>query len=68
MIRYLVVDDRDGRVIADAASLVQAANLRRHLMLTSQGNPPISLIRLNHEEDGLSAVSSMVAMRPLIPS
>jgi hypothetical protein len=65
MLRYLLVDERDGRVIGEAASAAQAAQLRRRLETPLDAR--ISLVRLDHEQDRLSAVSSMVAMRPLSP-
>jgi hypothetical protein len=66
MLRYLLVDEREGRVIGEAASPALAAQLRRRLE-TARGDAQISLVRLNHEQNRLSAVSSMVAMRPLSP-
>jgi hypothetical protein len=65
MAQYVLVDDRDGRVIAELASLEQAARLLRRLEAMPQGAPPMRLVRLNRRRRELSEVSSIVAIRPL---
>jgi hypothetical protein len=65
MAQYVLVDDRDGSVIAELASPEQAARLLRRLEAMPQGAPPMSLMRLNRRRRKLSDVSSIVAMRPL---
>jgi hypothetical protein len=72
--RYLLVDDRDGGVLAEFASAAQAMALLRQAMgllsrleRTPQGAPPLSLVRLDHQQGSRTEVFSMVSMRPLAP-
>jgi hypothetical protein len=65
MAQYVLVDDRDGSVIAELASPEQAARLLRRLEAMPQGAPPMRLVRLNRRRRELSEVSSVVAIRPL---
>jgi hypothetical protein len=65
MARYLLVDDRDGSVIAELASPEQAAGLLRRLEAMPQGAPPMRIVRLDRRRRTFSDVSSIVAMRPL---
>jgi len=63
--QYVLVDDRDGTVIAELPSLEQAARLLRQLEALSEEGPPISVARLDRRRGALTDVSSSVAMRPL---
>ena len=65
MARYLLVDDRDGSVMAELASPEQASRLLRRLEAMPQGAPPTSIVRFDRQRRKLSDVSSIVAMRPL---
>jgi hypothetical protein len=68
MVRYLLVDDRDGGVIAELASGNQALRLLARLERTPDGGgAPISVVRIDSGGGGLGDASSMVAMRPLPP-
>jgi hypothetical protein len=63
---YLVVDDTDGRIVAEVASLERAVRvLGRCLDGEPQGHPPVSLVRLNDRQGSLGGVTSLMAMRPL---
>jgi hypothetical protein len=66
MPRYLLVDDRDGRVLAELASPQQAVRLLGHLAQNLQESPPVSVVRLDHQQGSLTEVTSMVSMRPLL--
>ena len=63
MAEYLLVDDRDGSVIAPLAGAEQAARILSRLDVTIQSAPPVSVVRV----DRTSGISSVVAMRPLSP-
>ena len=63
--QYLLVDDRDGSVIAELASPEQAARLLSRM--EPQGGPPISVVRVERHSGDLTDISSIVAMRPLPP-
>jgi hypothetical protein len=65
--RYLLVDDRDGRVLAELASAHQAVRLLGLLECNPHADPPVSLVRLDHQQGGLIGVTSTVSMRPLPP-
>jgi hypothetical protein len=65
MVRYLLVDDRDGRVLAELASPSQAARVLARNAPDRRGDPPVSVVRLAHQQDSLSEITSMVSMRPL---
>jgi hypothetical protein len=67
MAAYLLVDDRDGGVIAELAGAEQAARLLSRLDSTPEGAPRVSVVRLERRSGQLSDVSSVVAMRPLSP-
>jgi hypothetical protein len=64
MVRYLLVDDRDGRVLAELASAQHAAWAA---MQAIRGDSPVSVVRLDHEEGSLTDITSMTSMRPLPP-
>jgi hypothetical protein len=66
--RYLLVDDRDGTVLAELASAGQAARLLCRLERGPHGIPPVSVVRLAHEQGSLTDVTSIVSMRPLPPA
>jgi hypothetical protein len=61
----VLVDDRDGRVLAELASARQAMSLLARLERSSDGDPPFSLVVLDHRQGGLTEVRSVVSMRPL---
>jgi hypothetical protein len=67
MAQYLIVDDRDGRVIAELGSAEQAARLLSRMRPTIEGAPPLSVVRIDRHSGDFSEVSSVVAMRPLSP-
>ena len=67
MAEYLLVDDRDGSVIAKLAGPEQAARLLRRLDVGPPGPPPVSVVRLDRTSGQFSEVSSVLAMRPLTP-
>ena len=67
MAEYLLVDDRDGSVIAELAGAEQAARLLSRLDVTHHGAPPVSIVRLDRRSGQAGDVSSVVAMRPLSP-
>jgi hypothetical protein len=67
VVRYLLVDDRDGTVLAEFASPLQAARLLGRQALNTHDNPPVSLVRVAHQQGSLSDVSSMVSVRLLAP-
>jgi hypothetical protein len=67
MVHYLLVDDRDGSVLAEIASARQALQLLSRLGGDPHEAPPISVVRLQHEQGDLSDVSSIVSARPLQP-
>jgi hypothetical protein len=67
MVRYLLVDDRDGTVLAEFASPRQAARLLARQGRDALAQPPVSLVRVAHDQGGLSDVSSMVSVRLLAP-
>ena len=63
--QYVLVDDRDGSVIAELPSLEQAARLLKRVEGVSKEGPPISVARLDRRRGALTDVSSSVAIRPL---
>jgi ABC-type cobalamin transport system ATPase subunit len=65
--RYLLVDDRDGRVLAELASAHQAVRLLGLLVCNPHADPQVSVVRLDHQQGSLIDVTSMVSMRPLPP-
>jgi hypothetical protein len=67
VVRYLLVDDRDGRVLAELASAQQAARVLLRLARDLHGDHPVSVVRLDHQQSGLTDVTSTVSMRPLPP-
>ena len=67
MVRYLLIDDRDGSVLAELASPLQAARVLARQARDWHGDPPVSLVRVAHEQGSLSGVTSMVSVRPLPP-
>lgn len=62
---YLLVDDRDGSVIAELASADQAGRVLAYLALSQQGDPRVSVVCIDHHQGALAGVASTVAMRPL---
>jgi hypothetical protein len=60
---YLLVDDRDGRILAELASAGQAARLLGRLERTA----PVRLWRVDHRQNELTEVTSVVSARPLPP-
>ena len=67
MARYLLVDDRDGRVLAELASVQQAMQLLGRFPGNSPGSPTVRLVRLDHQQGSLIETTSTVSMRPLPP-
>jgi hypothetical protein len=65
VVRYLLVNDRDGRVLAELASAEQAARLLARYARNPDGDSRVSLVRLDHHEGSLTDVTSMVTMRVL---
>ena len=65
MVRYLLVDDRDGRVLAELASPMQAMRVLAGHARDWDGDPPVSLVRLEHQRGDLSDITSMVSIRRL---
>ena len=65
MVRYLLVDERDGSVLAELASADQAARVLAHLALNERGDPRVSVVWTDHHQGSLAGVASMVSMRPL---
>jgi hypothetical protein len=63
VVRYLLVDDRDGRVLAE----LTRAELSARSLARLARNPAVSLVRLSHEGGDLTDVTSLVSMRPLTP-
>jgi hypothetical protein len=67
VVRYLLVDDRDGRVLAELASAQQAMRLLCRFPRNPHGSPAVSVVRLNHQQGTLTDTTSMVSVRPLPP-
>jgi hypothetical protein len=67
MVRYLLVDDSDGSVLAEFASAEQAVRLLGRLARSPHEGPSVSVVRLHHQQGDLTDVSSMVSVRPLPP-
>jgi hypothetical protein len=65
IVRYLLVDDRDGRVLAELASPQQAARMLGRHAHDPDGDPPVSVVRVDHQAGTLTDVTSMVSVRPL---
>jgi hypothetical protein len=65
MVRYLLVDDRDGRVLAEFAGHLQAARVLARQARNWHGDPQVRLVRLAHQQGSLSDITSMVSIRPL---
>ena len=67
MVRYLLVDDRDGSVLAELPSAQQAAReLARHAG-SQDADSQVSVVRLDHQQGSLTEITSMVSVRPLPP-
>jgi hypothetical protein len=64
---YLLVDDRDGSVLAELSGPQQALRLLARHGGQSQGSLPVSVVRVAHEERSLAGVTSIVSMRTLPP-
>lgn len=67
MPRYLLVDDQDGRVLAELAGPEQAMRLLARLDRSPHGDLHVSLVRLEDRQGDLIGVSSRMSMRPLAP-
>ena len=67
MVSFLLVDDRNGRVLAEFANAQQAARVLAGQACNAHGDRQVSVVRLNHQRGSLSDVTSMVSMRPLSP-
>jgi hypothetical protein len=67
VVRYLLVDDRDGRVLAELAGPHQAARVLARHARNLHADPAVSLVRLDHQQGSLTDITSMVTMRPLPP-
>ena len=67
MSHYLLVDDRDGRILTELASADQAMRLLRRLGRSPDADLPFSVVRLDHDQRDLAEVTSLVSMRPLPP-
>jgi hypothetical protein len=66
--RYVVVDDRDGRVLAELASAEQAARMLGVLARSPDEDASrVSVVRLEHQQTSLTEVTSIMSMRPLPP-
>jgi hypothetical protein len=62
--RYLLVDDRNGRILAELASARQAEALLARIEGSAYGASPVSLVVLDHRR-GLDEVKSLVSMQAL---
>ena len=67
MVRYLLIDDRDGRVLAELSSAEQAARLLARAARTSDGGLTFSVVRIEHAEGSVAGVDSRISMRTLPP-
>jgi hypothetical protein len=67
MVRYLLVDNRDGRVLTELASAEQAVRLLGRVIRDPHGDPAVRLMRLDHQQGSLAETTSMVSIRPLPP-
>jgi hypothetical protein len=65
MPRYLLVDDTDGKVLAELTSPELAMRVLARLEPSPGEDPHVSLVRLDHQQGDLVGVSSRMAMRPL---
>jgi hypothetical protein len=65
--RFLLVDDRDGRVLAELSSAQQAAQVLVRHARNTRGDPHVSVVRLDHQQGSLTDITSMVSMRGLPP-
>jgi hypothetical protein len=61
--QYLLVDDTDGRILAETASAVQAVLLQNRLERTAH----VALWRVDQQQGELGEVTSWVSARPLPP-
>jgi hypothetical protein len=66
-VRYLLVDDRDGRVLAELASAEQAVRLLGRFARMPHASSTVSLVQLDDHQGSLTGISSTVSMRPLPP-
>jgi hypothetical protein len=67
VVSYLLVDDRDGRVLAELDGARQVVQLLGRLAQSPGGDAHVSVVRLNRQQGSLTDVTSMVSMRPLPP-
>ena len=65
MARYLLVDETDGSVLAKLASRQLAIRLLNRLARQPDGGPPVSLVRIDHQDSDLTEATSIVSVRPL---
>jgi hypothetical protein len=63
MVRYRLVDDRDGTVLAERASAEQALRLFGPLMRDPHRRVRISVVVLDHELGGMAEVASIGSMQ-----
>jgi hypothetical protein len=61
VVPYLVVDDTDGRILAEVSSVEEALRLLASL----ESSERVSLIRLDSGGNSLAHADSWVAIRPL---
>ena len=61
---YLLVDDTDGRVLAEVTSAEEALRI----LVELDPSQPISLVKIDSAGGGLAHTDSIVAMRPLFPN
>ena len=66
MVRYLLVDDRDGRVLVELAGPAQAARLAARYNRSPSGDLPVRVVRVAEHEGSLIGVASLMSVRPLL--
>ena len=67
MVRYLLVDDSDGRVLAELASPQQAARVLAAHARNPNGSPTVTVVRIDHQQGDWTDIHSMVSVRVLPP-
>ena len=65
MVRYQIVDDRDGTLLAEHASPEQALRSFGRFVRNPHVRARVSVVRLDHELGGIAKVSSMRSTRSL---
>ena len=63
----MLVDDRDGRVLAELRSAEQALRMIGRFARSPAGHDRVSVVRLDHQQGDLGEVTSVMSMRPLAP-